>query len=101
MGPRVESRSLEVPACVLEERARSSGRRGASLGEKAIDVEHAEADAFHVKGGDRAGERGALVEQPISHLTLRLLLQQRAQLVDAVFGRLAVFGRCIGHGSLV
>lgn len=62
MGSGVESRSLEVPACVLQEQARSGGRRGASLGEKAIDIEHPEADALEMKRGNGSRQRLTLLE---------------------------------------
>jgi hypothetical protein len=64
-----------------------------SLREEPIDVEHPEADAFHVKGADGDDERFALGDQSVSAHLGRAGLEEGNQGVDVVLGGLAVIHR--------
>ena len=88
MRSGVETGRLELAA--------GAGERGTlrwrirSAREETIDVEHPEADAFHVKGADGDAERFAFGDQRVARRLGRAGLEEGDQGVDVVLGGLAV-----------
>jgi hypothetical protein len=72
VGPRVESGRLELVPGVGKQGSNSSWNRGIVPCQQPIDVEHPEADAFHVKRADRPHERFAFLNQRGNRRLLRL-----------------------------
>src|SRR6186713_2235034 len=90
MRPRVKPRGLErVPQLI--ERLMLGGVAGGL--EEALDVVHAEANRFHMKGGDSTLERFALLDEFVAVGAGRHRLDQRQERVE--------FGECgsslLGH----
>ena len=61
MRSRVETRRFEVLTRIFQHRE-GPGRRRRVRAQRAIDVVDAKADSFHMEGGDRPGERVALLD---------------------------------------
>ena len=86
MRSRVEAGGLEVATNFGKERRRLRRNRHASLRQRPIDVEHPEADAFHVKGVDRSRQRLALLNDGLELLVFWGRTRQRNQLLDSRTG---------------
>ena len=75
----------ECGTCVLRH------RHGAA-GDRTVDVEHAEADTFHVEGADGDRERGAFFEKGLPGRARRLCLDHGHEGLQPFLGRLSGIG---------
>ena len=100
MRAGVEPGCLEFMTHVGKRRLRLIAERQSASTDEAIDIEHAEANAFHVKCPNGELERRTLVEDGIAGGALRLALETRHKTLETVLGSFPMV--CIGrHGSRV
>jgi hypothetical protein len=92
----MEARRLELAADVCEHGRRARRRGHAGTVQKAIDVEHPEADAFDVKGPDRTRQGLAFLDDWLKLVSPCMRAQDRDQSIDLRFRAQTVIG---GHPS--
>ena len=85
MGTCMKTRGLQMTPHVGKRRARGVRDGDRSFRDHAIDVEHPESDALHVKRANRDGQRCALVEEGRRAFEIRLFLHTRDEGLKALF----------------
>ena len=96
MRARVEAGRFEMAAYLGKGPACLVGDVNGAPIDRAIDVEHTEADSLHVKGADRHGKRRALVDECGRGPCRWLCLHVRDEDLETVFRGLSVVDAC-GH----
>jgi len=97
MRSRVKACRLQLVPCIRKPRTDLSRQREVGPGQLTIDVEHAEADAFHVKGSNRPHERLALRDERRDRCRLSIRLQPSDDVLHSRLRGLTMIGS--GHGS--
>ena len=92
MGTRVEARRFELMPGVGEQCSDLSRQLDAAFGKLTIDVVHAEADAFHVKGRNGADQCLAFVNQRSNRCRLRMRVQPGHDGLDGRLRGLTMIG---------
>jgi phosphoglycolate phosphatase-like HAD superfamily hydrolase len=94
MRAGMEPGGFELLAHLSKREARVVGKRDASAIDHAIDVEHAEADPFHVERANRDAQRGAFLEETVARRARWLRRDARNQRFEAFFGCSSRIGSC-------
>src|SRR5438874_10907509 len=95
MGPRVETRRLEVLAHVCDDGGRLGRQRDRRMLHQSIDVVDPEPDSLEMESGDGAAERLGLFDQPAQ---LVVPADNGQEVVEPGLRRLPLFG---GHDRLI
>src|SRR5262245_41849036 len=101
MRTGVEPGGLQVATHVGKRRPTVVADLYRPLLDHAVDVEHAEANRFHVKRADRDGERRALLEKARDGVGARPGLDAAHERLQPLVGRLPVIDGCRHDPSMV